>query len=414
MSFIPIPLTAHPQALIDNLNYLLPPAIQANLIIKQHPSILLQPNNTIQLIHDELSHSLRFLMSYDGSQATFNTYRREVERLLQWSWFVRGSCVQKLTRNDIEDYLKFVQSPPSQWVSNKQVARFKTQKSGRIINDSWRPFYSTKKESYLSNKTLQSLFAVISSYFHYLQQEEYVSANPISLIRQKSKYLQTKAYLEPIRRISNLQWDFVIEGAEKMAVISPAEHERTLFIMNCLYAMYLRISELVADERSTPTMSDFYNDADNNWWLKVTGKGNKMRLVSVSDSMIDVLIRYRKYLGLSPLPIAGEQTPLIKKIKGKGAITSTRQIRFIVQSCFDYAYQNMINSGLKDEAQELQSATVHWLRHTGISEDVKHRPKEHVREDAGHASMMTTDRYIDTELRDRHQSARYKKIKTID
>ncbi len=26
--------------------------------------------------------------------------------------------------------------------------------------------------------------------------------------------------------------------------------------------------------------------------------------------------------------------------------------------------------------------TVHWLRHTGISDDVKIRPREHVREDA--------------------------------
>jgi hypothetical protein len=53
---------------------------------------------------------------------------------------------------------------------------------------------------------------------------------------------------------------------------------------------------------------------------------------------------------------------------------------------------------------------VHWLRHTGISEDVKVRPKEHVKEDAGHSSMATTDKYIDSELRERHASAKYQKI----
>jgi hypothetical protein len=53
---------------------------------------------------------------------------------------------------------------------------------------------------------------------------------------------------------------------------------------------------------------------------------------------------------------------------------------------------------------------VHWLRHTGISEDVKVRPREHVRDDAGHASMHTTDRYIDSDLRERHSSGKNKKI----
>jgi|GEM_PF-3743224 hypothetical protein len=43
-------------------------------------------------------------------------------------------------------------------------------------------------------------------------------------------------------------------------------------------------------------------------------------------------------------------------------------------------------------------ATVHWLRHTGISDDVKHRPREHVHDDAGHGSGAITDRYIDVNL----------------
>ena len=55
-------------------------------------------------------------------------------------------------------------------------------------------------------------------------------------------------------------------------------------------------------------------------------------------------------------------------------------------------------------------ATVHWLRHTGISDDVKHRPREHVRDDAGHGSGAITDRYIDVELKARHRTAKHKQI----
>lgn len=71
-----------------------------------------------------------------------------------------------------------------------------------------------------------------------------------------------------------------------------------------------------------------------------------------------------------------------------------RKARYIVQQCFDVAFERMRKDGLEDDAAELKAATVHWLRHTDISEDVKIRPREHGRDDAGHSSMQTTDRYI--------------------
>src|SRR5436190_16639920 len=110
------------------------------------------------------------------------------------------------------------------------------------------------------------------------------------------------------------------------------------------------------------------------------------------------------------LPSRGETNPLISKANGQAAIQSTRQIRCIVQACFDAAFKRMAKDGLQEEAIELKTATVHWLRHTGISEDVKHRPREHVRDDAGHSSSAITDQYIDVELRARHASAKKKKL----
>lgn len=399
-------ITTAPAPLIDSLEELGSPLTTARKVLASHPGL------TKPAHFDDLVHSLGFLVSYNGSKATFNSYRREVERLLQWCWWVRGCTLEELRRQDMEDFIYFCQQPPKAWVGHKQVARFKNHQGERIGNADWRPFVVAKGEYYsLSQKSLQALFAVLSTYFNYLLQEDYLRVNAIALIRQKSKFLQKNAYAEPVRRISNLQWDYVLETVEAMAKESPAEYERSLFVMKILFGMYLRISELVADERSTPVMSDFQTDADGNWWLKVTGKGNKVRMVTVSDDMLQALRRYRSHLGLTPLPYVGEQTPLVSKLKGRGPVTSTRQIRYLVQSCFDNAFERMRKQGLEDEAQELKVATVHWLRHTGISEDVKFRPKEHVREDAGHASMATTDRYIDVEMRERHASARHKKLK---
>ena len=155
---------------------------------------------------------------------------------------------------------------------------------------------------------------------------------------------------------------------------------------------------------------DFHRDHDGHWWFTTVGKGNKERQIAVSDAMLNALKRYRRYLGLSALPSPADLTPLLSKTKGKGPLSSTTYIREIVQSCFDQALLKLKKDGHIEEAEALNEATVHWLRHTGISEDVKRRPREHVRDDAGHNSSATTDKYIDVELRERHRSAKNKPI----
>jgi len=413
------PIRIPPIAIIDNLNHIGNPFKQKHFSAESY----LDPR--IIGAATDLEFALKFLYSYNGSTATFNSYRRDLERLLQWCWRIEQTSLLNLKREHIEDFIRFCFDPPKAWIGIKNVARFKNKNGKRSANDEWRPFVVSVSKSEHSNHivadanqfcpsqaAIKGIFTALSSFYEYLIQENLVASNPVALIKQKSKFIR-KDQLKPIvRRISTLQWDYVLETAELMAASDP-EHERTLFIMNCLFAMYLRISELVADERSMPVMSDFRKDQDNNWWFDVTGKGNKNRSITVCDDMLKALKRYRKHLGLPELPAYSEQVPLISKAIGKGSITSTRHIRRIVQQCFDAAYDRMKKDGLKADAIELKTATVHWLRHTGISEDVKFRPREHVRDDAGHASMATTDRYIDSDLRERHESGRKKRIKDI-
>lgn len=374
----------------------------------------------------DLEHALKFLYSYNGSSATFNAYRREMERLLQWAWRIENRSVLTLKREDIEAFVRFCIKPPAAWIGNKNVARFITKDGTRMANPEWRPFTVSVSKSefragavadikdYQASQTgIKATFTVLSSFYDYLLQENHIESNPVTMIRQKSKFIRKEQQRPVVRRISNLQWDYVLETAEQMANEAPVQHERTLFIMNCLFAMYLRISEIVADERSMPVMGDFRKDQDSNWWFYVTGKGNKNRIVTVCDAMLKALKRYRTYLGLTALPTLDDQTPLISKSLGKGPVTSTRHIRRVVQDCFDRAYDRMKTDGLEEDAADLKAATVHWLRHTGISEDVKIRPREHVRDDAGHASMATTDRYIESDLRERHASGRRKRVKDL-
>jgi hypothetical protein len=68
--------------------------------------------------------AFEFLSQYSGNQATFEAYRREIERLLQWSWHIAQKSVLSLKRQEIEDYLQFCLNPPKSWIGLKRVPRF--------------------------------------------------------------------------------------------------------------------------------------------------------------------------------------------------------------------------------------------------------------------------------------------------
>ncbi len=359
----------------------------------------------------DYQYASEFIFSYRGSPDTFSTYRREIEHFLHWCWLLQKKSLDQIVKADIESFVQFSKQPPGAWIGHKTVPRYVERQGERLPNPDWRPYVSSGTEYVASQAALQSLFSVLSSFFNFLIQEGHIAANPVQQMRQKSKFLRQHQSQGRVRRLSPLQWDYVIETAQQLAEQQPAVHERTLFIMNVLFALYLRISELVETPRWQPQMGHFQADQEGNWWFTTVGKGNKEREISVSDAMLDALKRYRLARGLSPLPLPGEGTPLIHKTRGKGGITSTRQIRGIVQKCFDLAVERMRRDGFIEEAERLGGATVHWLRHTGISEDVKHRPREHVRDDAGHGSSAITDRYIDVERTERHATARRKLIR---
>jgi len=373
----------------------------------------------------EYQHSREFLKSYSGSPDTFTAYRREIERLLHWSWLVAKKPLKLLNRNDLRDYITFASAPPKSWIATKTVARFKNVADGsRQANPEWRPFVvrvskaqgragrAPDKDNYqLSNKSIQAMFAGLSTFFTFLQQEEYLDANPVALIRQKSRFLQKDKTTKVTRKLSHVQWDSVINTALKLAENDPA-HERTLFIMSIFYLLGLRISEIAQTPGRVPTMGDFAPDKRGLWWFRTVGKGNKLREVAVPDAMMETLKRYRNALDLTPLPARDENTPLLCKVRGKDGL-GTRQVRKLVQHCFDYAINQLENDGKTDEAADLATATVHWLRHTAISADIEFRPREHVRDDVGHEDPATTERYIDTDKMERHASAKSKQLKPV-
>lgn len=85
--------------------------------------------------------------------------------------------MKEITRNEVRDYLKFVSDPPKSWVSTKIVNRYIDDPNGlRAPNPEWRPFVvkvskvarrhgkePVKSQYQLSNKSMEAIFAVLSS-----------------------------------------------------------------------------------------------------------------------------------------------------------------------------------------------------------------------------------------------------------
>jgi site-specific recombinase XerD len=361
-----------------------------------------------------------FLKSYAANQATFNSYRTHVERLLLWCLLVRSKPILHLRRQDAEDFLAFCLNPPENWVGPGTKSRFlriggrkKAESDSYEPNPDWRPFnYTLDKATrkladennsgmpeiqgyQMSQTTIAQVFTVCGSFYQFCIDEDYTDANPFRAVKQKSRYKQSVVSQVTSRSLTQLQWEFVIETAEQMADQEPEFHERTLFILATLFSMYLRVSDLTGRDNWRPTMGSFKKTGDN-WWFHVVGKGNKAAKVSVRDSYLPYLVRYRTSLGLTDLPYPGEQTPLLSSLDGRAGL-SDRRIRELIQQVFDVACARMIEEGLQQDCDALRAASLHWLRHTSATLDAPFRDMKDLQADLRHESLSTTqDSYYDS------------------
>jgi site-specific recombinase XerD len=251
-------------------------------------------------------------------------------------------------------------------------------------------------------------FSAITCFYDYLVDEGYAVGNPIPAIRKQSPYLIKGATQKSVKRLSDLQWQYVLDCTRAAADLN-AQYERMLFVVALLKTLYLRVSELSDRPNWQPVWQHFWQDSEGNHWLKVLGKGNKLRDVSVPSALFPYIERYQQYR-VQLTSSFGSNSPLVVKNRGSGGMTS-RQLRRIVQQAFDIAYDKMVSEGFVNEAKALREATTHWLRHTGASQDINSRPLKHMADDLGHASMGTTDQvYIQSDMKERARSGKSRKI----
>ncbi|MBD8472497.1 site-specific integrase [Pseudomonas sp. CFBP 8770] len=349
-----------------------------------------------------------FLRAYDQSEQTYTSYRTHVERLLLWATIVQKKSIFELRRQDAEAYLSFCRNPPINWVGSVTRSRFVPNKDAEtaidfplVPNEKWKPFSQKRPKNpafsnvdlpySASTGTMNQVFSVCSSFYEFLAEGCLVSLNPFRMVKNKQHYTGNAGGDIQNRALTPLQWDYVLETAEEMASLEPSKHRRTLFVLSTLFAMYLRISDLVGRANWQPTMGDFRQDPEGNWWYHVIGKGDKVGKIAVRNEYIDqYLKRYRVFLGLSELPSENERTPLLCTLDGRAGL-SGRQVRTLLQSVFDNALAKMKTEGREGyETNSLRAASAHWLRHTSATFDAPFRKAKDLQLDLRHSNLSTT------------------------
>ncbi|MGF6935251.1 integrase/recombinase XerD [Paraburkholderia sp. UCT70] len=340
-----------------------------------------------------------WLARFTDTKTTFENYRKEAERLLLWSIVQLGKPLSSLTHEDLLVYQYFLADPQPSAVWIAGSGRKHPRTDGR-----WRPFHGP-----LSPASQRQAMVILNVMFAWLVQAGYLAGNPLSLSRQRARKAPPRItrYLEPEL------WQEVKAYIVSMPHETERErfhHARVRWLFTLLYLGGLRITEVSAN-----TMGQFFSRRDaagrDRWWLAVTGKGGRERLVPATAEMMGELTRYRRAQNLPDLPLAGENTPLVLPVGEVRKPLTRSALHTIVKRVFSSAAHSLRASGNSNEerAKRLEQASAHWLRHSAGSHMADQLVDLRlVRDNLGHTSLTTTSQYLHVDDDRRHRETEEK------
>lgn len=343
---------------------------------------------------DDRSAVLSWLARFRDSPATLANYRKEAERLLLWCVTQHGRALSDLTHEDLLVYERFLANPQpaERWVMAPGVRQPRS-------SPLWRPFAGP-----LSPGSQRQALSILNGLFNWLVEAGYLIGNPLALSRRKaapraarmSRFLPHEHWHEVRATISQLPAE-----SERDA----ARAARTRWLFSLLYIGGVRVSEACLT-----TMLGFFSrrspDGRQRWWLEVTGKGGKTRLVPATDELMVELIRYRRSCALPDLPTAGDESPLLRSLIGEPKALARSAVHEIVKDVVRRTASRLRATGAGREAAaaHIERASAHWMRHTAGSHQSDTLDLKAVRDNLGHSNLATTSIYVHSEDDSRHDA----------
>jgi integrase/recombinase XerD len=210
-----------------------------------------------------------------------------------------------------------------------------------------------------NTRTQSRTLSGVRAFYKYLLIEGEIDENPASLIESPKIGLKLPEVL------SVEEIDSMIEQID----LSKQEGHRNKAIIETLYGCGLRVSELV-----NLRLTDIHY---NEGFVIVTGKGNKQRLVPVSDKALREIDNYKHYRNL--LPVMHDQNVLFLNRRGSRL---TRAMIFTIIK--DLAAK----AGIK------KNISPHTFRHSFATHMIAAGADlRAVQEMLGHESILTTEIY---------------------
>jgi len=336
-----------------------------------------------------------FLLEFRDAPLTLVSYSKEIERLLLWCIHIAKLNISSLRRDHLMAYQDFLKNPEPKnvWVG----AKVKRQLADGSANPNWRPFGKA-----LSATTINKVITILDSFFNYLVQTNYLTGNPLAVDRRRKKRNKIKPQL--IDRY--LEIDEIYSVLNALSNYAQKNNQETFQVVRARYIILLLFyTGLRIAEAANHIMGNFIQ-REENWFLRVVGKGKKLREIPVPDDLLDALAKFRKSAGLpSPQPKFREKTPLIPMQNLKQPI-STRRIDQILKWAFNLGAQQF---DVKEprRASKLRQASAHWLRHSYVTYLLDSgAPLKVVQENAGHSDVGTTMHYRHIAQTDRHEVTR--------
>ncbi|MDR5776977.1 MULTISPECIES: site-specific integrase [unclassified Caballeronia] len=348
------------------------------------------------------------------AESTLAQYVVEARRLF---WYARwvSRPISEWTLDDAASYLAFLRAPDERTICPARVRR---------DDLAWTPFRKA-----LSADSARQSQVIAGSLFKWLVDMQYLRANPFAGFGLMGK--RSRGAKKQSRFLDHSALDLARSAIESRACTSDrqrAKKARDLFVLDLFAKVGLRTSEATgatmgAVRYAQLTAADRARDPDGPsgvWVIDVTtAKGGFPRTVSFA-AVMGRLQAYRVAYGLSPLPSAGETTPLIlgarrrtpdfnvdlpdrrmrnlrEDLGQSHGVTNRSSVYRLVKDIFREALDYWAARDPID-AENLRKASTHWLRHTFAKSMVDAGGGVvTVSRNLGHADMNTTLTYVDDE-----------------
>ncbi|MBN7769077.1 tyrosine-type recombinase/integrase [Marinobacter daepoensis] len=378
-------------------------------------------------IHEDFRIAHRFVVKYSDVPGTFNRFRGEIQRFLNYTWLIGRRTLAQADSELISSYFAFMKTPPASWVSRGIYSAFVSSGGLRQPNFQWRPMALRSKDTQapysVTQASLNASRTALQTFFKYLVSQDYLLRNPLLDVRKRDRSAKPNLNLDrdtDVRRLTDWQWSYLLESLTELAS-EDASFERHLFIIVTMKSLFLRVSELAPrpvdrGQWRTPTFGDFRRtvvDGEPYWVYSVFGKGDKTRQVTLPDAYLGYLKRWRTHLGhTSPLPVPGETSPILPS--RKGAAIGKRQVQRIYEQAMVATADRMEREGYCDEARQILAirSETHYLRHTGASQAIEAGADiRHISEELGHANATFTESvYVNAEQARRRSEGRQRLV----